>query len=110
MVSLSDFELVCQGVEPRNVEPDGQPVQAFGTITNNANERETVSISVYAYGPAYPPNSPFAGQENKQRLDTVNTVVGANRSETWQTEPESIKLGTSRPEGEYEVRAELSIV
>jgi len=105
----SDFQLSCGGITKQQVVDDQDEFQVYGTIRNTSNQGDSVSIRVEAVGPPYPPDSPFAGQENSQRIDSVYVLVGAGRSETWQTDPETISLGYG-PAGEYEIRAELRAV
>ena len=103
----SQFEVSCGGITREQVVDDEDEFQVFGTITNVSNTTDSISIRVDAVGPDYPPDSPFAGQENRQRIDNVNTVVGANRSESWSTDPETINLGSFSPPGEYTIEVTL---
>jgi len=106
----SQFEVSCGGITREQVVDDEDEFQVFGTITNVSNSTESISIRVEAVGPDYPPDSPFQDPENRFRVDSVTAVVGAGRSETWQTEPDTIRLGSFRPPGEYEIRVELEAI
>ena len=103
----SQFEVSCGTITRSEVIGGEDKLQVTGTIPNVSSQTDSISIRVDAVGPAYPPDSPFAGQENRTRLDSVTAVVGANRSESWQTEPEDITLGTYRPSGEYTIEVSL---
>ena len=103
----SQFEVSCGGITREQVVDDEDEFQVFGTITNLTNDTESISIRVDAVGPDYPPDTPFTGQENSQRVDSVNAVVGPNRSESWSTEPDTITLGAFSPPGEYAIEVTL---
>lgn len=103
----SQFEVSCGGITREQIVVDEDEFQVFGTITNVSDEADSISIRVDAVGPDYAPDAPFFGQENRQRVSSVNVFVGANRSEAWQTEPEDITLGQFRPPGEYTIEVTL---
>jgi len=103
----SQFEVSCGGITREQVVDSEDEFQVFGTITNVTNDADSISIRVDAVGPDYPPDTPFTGQENRQRLDSVYAFVGANRSESWSTDPEDINLGSFRPPGEYTIEVTL---
>jgi len=106
----SNFSLECGGVTKQNVLSGQDEFQVFGTVTNLTGQTDSISIRVEAVGPAYPPGSPYEGQENRFRIDSVNSVVGAGQTEAWQTDPETIDLGSFKPTGDYEIRAELRAI
>jgi len=103
----SQFEVSCGGITREQVVDEEDEFQVFGTITNVSNSTESISIRVEAVGPDYPPDAPFQDPENRFRVDSVTAVVGAGRSEAWQTEPNAIRLGLYRPPGDYTIEVTL---
>ena len=93
--------VVCDRVVPERIV-SGEAVQVIARIENDTADPVTVTATADMIGPAYPPDSPRAGEINELRLDSETTVVGANSAETFQTPPVTVDL-RARPAGEYDV-------